>query len=142
MLLTEDPALVVLEHDQASYSPRFVAFVRHPLHAEAYRAAYLDQSSSSRNELERLRREYQTLPPRHLCSCRCPNEQRGWLACTECKRLRQSSVQQDLGVEIGHTARAEAATPMILLLDLERALAILGDNASATRVALWLSEGE
>lgn len=126
---------------QPGYSPRFIAFVRHPLHAEAYLAAYYDQSGSSRNELERLSREYQTLPPRHVCSCRCPNEERGWIACSECKRLRAAAVNQPSAVEIGRSSPVEAPMPLVLELDLMRAMNVLGPRVSSSRIARYLSEG-
>jgi len=48
------------------YSARFIRFVLVPDHAEAYEAAYLDQSSASTHELQRLHREFVTKPPRHV----------------------------------------------------------------------------
>lgn len=107
------------------YSVRWVRFMLVPLHAEAYQAAYLDQSSSSTHELERLRREYQTLPPRHDCSCRCPQEARGYPPCPECKRLRQASVKQDIALEMGRSGVPDSTVPMVLLLDLQRAISAL-----------------
>lgn len=127
------------DQQQLTYSPRWIRFVRVAWHTEAYWAAYLDQSQSSRNELERLRREYATLPPRHDCTCRCPNEARGGPACSECHRLRLQRVQHDIGAEIGRTSPTEAAMPSVLVLDLERALAVLGPRVSATRVSHWLN---
>lgn len=124
------------------YSARFIRFVRVPWHAEAYRAAYLDQSGSSRNELQRLAREYITLPPRHDCSCKCPNELRGYPACVECARLRAERVKQDIPAEFGRSSVPSSVVPMTLLLDLARALAVLGPQKSASVVARWLNGPE
>lgn len=147
-------------NDLSGYSARWVRFVRLPAHAEAYRSAYLDQSASSRNEIERLRREWQTLPPRHSgwCPGECPAERCGLTEhecgrrrhfhspCAECRKLRANVQYRDIGVEIGRAAggRPDDATPMpsVAMLDLERALAVLGERESAARVAQWLSEGE
>lgn len=149
----------MLERDLSGYSAKWVRFVRMPMHAEAYEAAYVDQSSASRNELERLRREYDTLPPRHSgwCVGECPSERCGLgmaecakrrhfhSPCLECRRLRANIVYRDIGVEIGRAAggRPDDATPMPSpnQLDLERALAVLGDRESAWHVAQWLTTG-
>lgn len=104
--------------DHRTYSKRYVAFVR--AHWEAFQAAYLDgNAQASRPEMERLSREYRTLPPRHVCSCWCPSERRGGPPCVECKRLRSSSVRQDVAVEIGRTAMVHPPTPLVTCLDLE-----------------------
>lgn len=142
--------------ERPDYSAKFIRFVRMPLHSEAYQAAYMDQSVSARNELQRLRREYETLPPRHSgwCVGECPAElcglsqyecarrNHGHGPCTECRKLRDRVQYRDIGVEIGRTEPVEPAMPDTLMLDLERALAVLGQRESAHRVARWLSEGE
>lgn len=145
-----------MHSDLSGYSPRFVRFARMPLHAEAYRAAYLDQSAASSNELARLRREYETLPARHAGWCigecpaehcglsmdRCARAGHGHGPCQECRRLRDSVQYKDIGVEIGRSgARGEPPMPSVLMLDLERALDALGERESAARVAQWLTEG-
>jgi hypothetical protein len=72
--------------DLSGYSARRIRFIL--AHRDAFNAAYLDPNlSAASNELERLSREYITLPHRPDCSCRCPNEQRGRPRCMECVRL-------------------------------------------------------
>ncbi len=138
-----EPAVVVLEHpdDQAHYPARWVRFVRVPEHAQAYRAAYEDQSGSSANELRRIRREYETLPPRHDCSCSAWNcyeyKRRG--ACPECSKIRNAEVLKPEPVEFLSRRPAESRMPPAEWLDLERALSALGDRESAQNVARWLS---
>lgn len=98
--------------DHAGYSRRYLDFIKS--HRDAFDAAYLDgNAQASRNELERLGREYQTLPPRHSCSC--------WPThCLECARLARSRVTAPSAVEIGRSkgARAYAPMPMPTMLDL------------------------
>ena len=93
--------------DLSGYSARRIRFIL--AHREAFNAAYLDPNlSAASNELERLSREYITLPPRHDCSCRCPNEQRGRPRCMECVRLNAHDCPVGtLGVETRalHTSR-------------------------------------
>ena len=138
------------------YSPRFIRFVRLPHHAEAFRAAYLDQSASSRNELERLHREYETLPPRHAgwCPGECPSERCGLsqpacarqrhfhMACVECRRLRANVQYRDIGREVDYGGKPvlSGTVPSVTILDLERALLVLGDRASCGAIAHWLSD--
>jgi hypothetical protein len=105
------------------YSVRQIRFVLVPDHTLAYQAAYLDQSSASSHELERLHREFQTLPPRHDCSCRCPQERRGYPPCRECLRLRQSA--QPIPLEHGRSGIYDSAVPSPLMLDLHRAISAL-----------------
>lgn len=129
--------------DNALYSARFIRFVRVPWHTTEYRTAYLaPDARSSRVLLERLHREFVTLPPRHDCSCRCPNELRGFPACTECKRLRLGAVQNDAAAEQGRTSPVSAPMPSVLVLDLQRATSVLGRDASASRIARFLSRSE
>lgn len=119
------------------YSARYIAFVQK--HAEEYRTAYeAPTPSSARALLERLRRELLTLPRGHLCTCWCPNEP-GYAPCSECVRLRAQRVRDDIGVDVGRTSPVEAPMPSVLMLDLERALSVLGTRTSATSIALWLS---
>jgi hypothetical protein len=130
-----------LERDQSTYSPRWIAFVRQ--HEEEYRTAYeAIPQATSRALLERLHREWATLPPRHLCSCHCPNQARGFPPCRECARLRASSVRDDMAGEVRGTGVVdEGVVPMPLMLDLERALSVLGELAGASVIARFLSEG-
>lgn len=134
--------------DHSRYSVRWVRFTLVPLHAEAYQAAYLDQSSSSSHELARLHREYQTLPPRHDCSCRCPQEARGYPMCSECLRLRASSVKQDIALEMGRSSVPDSTVPLVLLLDLQMAMSALrtlsGLESTPTpgQIAHWLNGPE
>lgn len=135
--------------DQHGYSARFIRFVLMPHHAEAFRAAYLDQSSSSRNELLRLSREYETLPPRHSgwCPGECPAEvssRRQGLyetPCLECRRLRQNVQWRDIGREVdyGRHPVLSGVVPNPVLLDIERAIAVLGQRESAYNLAAWLN---
>ena len=105
-----------IEH--RGYRPGYVRFVR--AHQEAFEAAYLDgNGQAARNELERLRREFETLPPLHDCTCWCPNERRGWPACVECRRIRDRVQYRDIAVEIGRTSPVEAPMPMVTMLDVE-----------------------
>jgi hypothetical protein len=121
--------------DLSGYSARRIRFIL--AHREAFNAAYLDPNvSAASHELERLSREYVTLPPRHDCSCRCPNEQRGRPQCMECVRLdAQRPNRPDVGVETGRTLPLIAPMPATLMLDLERALTVLGNDAGAHALA-------
>lgn len=124
--------------DHSGYGKRFVKFVQR--HAEEYRTAYLAPNPrSSTALLERLRREYQTLPVRHSCSCRCPAEDRGFPPCHECLRLRAGAVKLDIGVEIGRTSLVHAPTPSTLILDLERAMAALGEDTESHELARYMT---
>ena len=125
--------------DLSGYTARRVRFIL--AHREAFNAAYLDPNrSAASNELERLSREYITLPPRHDCSCRCPNEQRGWPRCMECARLdTQRPKGPAVGVAIGRTSPVNAPMPSTLMLDLERALAVLGNDSGAHEIARYMS---
>lgn len=104
--------------DNSTYSRRFIAFVR--IHLIEYETAYLAPTpSSSRANLERLRREYMTLPPRHICTCYCSflHEQRTGNVCQECQRRRKLAVKQDIAIEIGRTSPVNAPLPLVLMLD-------------------------
>jgi hypothetical protein len=115
--------------DLAGYSARRIRFIL--AHREAFNAAYLDPNlSAASNEVERLSREYIELPPRHDCSCRCPNEQRGRPRCMECVRL---DAQRPNGA--GVRSSVTALMPATLMLDLERALAVLGNDGDAHAIA-------
>lgn len=108
----------VCTEDCQGYSRHYRAFVHVPWHLEAFEAAYLNPDvQAARNELERLQREFATLPPRHVCTCRCPQERPGWPPCGECKRLRESQRKLE-PVEIGrHGPPAHAPVPLVLMLD-------------------------
>ena len=125
--------------DLSGYTARRVRFIL--AHREAFNAAYLDPNrSAASNELERLSREYITLPPRHDCSCRCPNEQRGWPRCMECARLdAQRPKWPGVGVAIGRTSPVNAPMPSTLMLDLEHALTVLGNDSGAHAIARYMS---
>lgn len=106
--------------DQRLYSARQRRFLRVPLHLTAYLAAlYNPDKRSASNELARLAREYQTLPPRHDCWCICPREDlsRGYPACSECLRLRRDQKPQE-AAEFGHTGAVNAPLPDTTMLDL------------------------
>jgi hypothetical protein len=112
----------------SGYGVRLVRFIL--AHREAFESAYLDQSHSSSHELQRFEDEYRTLPPRHNCSCRCPNEARGWGPCPECRRLAaQRATGRDIPLEMGRSPRVTAPMPSPIMLDLDRAIAVVGaDN--------------
>src|SRR5207247_1459179 len=79
--------------------------------------------AAASNELTRLAAEYRTLPPRHSCSCRCPNERRGYPRCSECRRLDDQRPRgPDVAISIGRTSPSTAPMPSTLMLDLARAL--------------------
>jgi hypothetical protein len=105
----------------ARYSARRIAF--RAAHGDAYAAAYLDAGGAASHELERLEREYRTLPPgRHLCTCRpqdCPYWTAHGGACLECRRLHdeRKGIKQDVGISIGRTELVNAPTPDVDRLD-------------------------
>ena len=110
--------------ESLGYSRRFLAFVRY--HLAEYETIYLAPSPSTTRALqERLHREYQTLPPRHICTCWCSylKEQRTGNVCPECQRTRHLAVKQDVALEIGRGALVHAPTPLVLLLDLHAGFA-------------------
>jgi hypothetical protein len=121
--------------DLRGYSVRRVRFIRVPLHLEEYRAAYINPgSAASRNILRRLENEYRTLPPRHSCSC--------WPGhCAECRHLDdQRPKGPDVAVEIGRGAPVRIGTvPNPAMLDLERAVDVLGDTDDTSAIARYMS---
>jgi hypothetical protein len=124
--------------DLSAYSVRRVRFLL--AHRTAFEAAYLNSDKrAASHELVRLETEYRTLPPRHSCSCVCPNVTHGRLRCDECKRLEaQRPNGPDIGVELGHTAIVTPPMPSAMMLDLERAIAVIGiDNPVA--IAKYMS---
>lgn len=139
--------------DRLRYRADWIRFVRLPLHREAFLSAYLDQSSSSANEIARLRREFDTLPPRHAgwCVGECPSERCGFTErecakrrhfhspCLECRRLRANVQYRDIGVEIRGVSVASSRVPDVNMLDLERAMDVLGERESAYNIAQWLN---
>lgn len=122
--------------DVTGYSCRFVRFARVAIHAEAYRAAYVTwDPSAATGELQRLHREFVTLPPRHDCSCYGNH-------CVECARIQKSVQVLGTVVEIGRSSPVNAPMPSVLQLDLERAISVLGARrATPERIARYLSEG-
>ena len=107
-----------MTEDQAAYSYRYLRFAR--AHWEAFKAAELDQSSSSANEMLRLEGEYRNLPPGHDCTCWCPQERRGYQACPECRRIRANAVKQDIGPGVLSRRPVETGTvPLVVVLDME-----------------------
>ena len=139
----------------SGYSARRLSFIL--AHREAYDAAYLNPShAAASNELARLSREYKVLPPRHDCSCKCPYERRGYQACSECKRLREKqgclmhangyvpgceacNEHQEPHPDIGRTSSVNAPMPSAMMLDLERALTVLGIDSEAHQLARYMS---
>lgn len=102
------------------HSARRIAF--RAVHHDAYDAAYLDAGGGASHELERLEREYRTLPPRHLCTCSpqtCAFWTPGGGACVECRRLhdQRKDIKQDVGIEIGRTELVNAPTPDVECAD-------------------------
>jgi hypothetical protein len=124
--------------DLSTYSARRVRFVL--AHREAFNAAYLNPDKrAASNELERLNREYATLPPRHDCSCMCPNVRHGRMRCHECQRLdEQRPKGPDVAVEIGRGAMVHPPTPSPEILDLERAISVVGDG-NPVAIAKYMS---
>lgn len=104
--------------DHQRYGRRFFAFATYPLHIEALEAAHFSTDKrAAANELARQRREFQTLPARHVCSCRCPHEMRGFPPCTACKNFRESQKHQE-SVAQGRGSHVEAPMPDVFMLDL------------------------
>lgn len=98
--------------DHHAYTRQRLRFIR--IHQEAYSAAYLSPDpQAASNELERLSREYRTLPPRHDCSC-WPEH------CRACAALgAQRPRGSDVAVSIGRGSLVNAPCPMVLMLDVE-----------------------
>lgn len=105
---------------QHAYSKRYVAFVRQ--HLEEFRTAYLAPTpSSSKALLERLRREYVSLPARHICTCWCSylRERQTGNCCSVCAQRRRTAVKDDLANEMGRSSPVHAPAPLTLMLDVE-----------------------
>lgn len=97
--------------DHRGYSRRYIRFVK--AHKEAFEAAYLDgNAQAARNELDRLEREFRTLPPRHDCSCYGHH-------CHECGRLARQRVDRPSAVEIGRSRSVIPPSPSAMMLDIE-----------------------
>lgn len=125
--------------DLARYSGKRRRFVM--AHRPAYVTAhYNPDKRSSQNELARLEREYQTLPPRHFCWCVCPREGcpewgspshsfdthhckgRPGPPCAECLRLRRTVDAEPL-IDFGRTGAVHAPLPgLVEMLDLAAGL--------------------
>ena len=106
---------------------------------EAFRTAYFNPDpGAAEHELERLRREFTTLPPRHDCTCARMNQQRGIIEyhCLECKRLGEAIPRQDVARSQGRSSLVHAPLPDVDMLDL--AAAVL-HGRSATQVGRWLN---
>lgn len=126
--------------DLSGYSARRVKFIL--AHREAYESAYLNPNrAAASNEMERLEREYATLPPRHTCTCWCSfaREQKTGNVCSECQRRRRNAVLLDVAVEIGRTTRVNPPMPSPMYLDLERALAVVSAVDDVGSIARYMS---
>jgi hypothetical protein len=127
--------------DLSGYSARLVKFVL--AHRESYEAAYLNPTGhTASNELARLEREYRTLPPRHSCSCAHMNQRTGITEyhCLECKRIGEQIPKQDISPEYSSRQPVRTGTvPMSIMLDLERALTVLGNDRGAHELARYMS---
>jgi hypothetical protein len=115
--------------DHSYYGRDFVKFVQAHL-AEFVTAHRNPDKRTSRAILERLSREFETLPPRHSCSCPgridksmpgCPSEDvsRGFPQCPECRKLHADDrwILVDVGAEVGRTYPVEPPMPDVLMLD-------------------------
>ena len=105
--------------DDRGYSHRYLSFVK--AHWEAFEAAYYAPSPhTARNELSRLQREYQTLPPRHICTCARMNPRTGITEhhCLECRRVSQQLNEEQLPPEIGRSGVPGPRVPLLVVLDL------------------------
>src|SRR6266498_3307349 len=105
--------------DDRGYSRRYLAFVK--AHYEAFEAAYYAPSPhTARNELSRLNREYQTLPPRHICTCVRMNPQTAITEhhCLGCRRVSQQLSEEQLPSEIGRSGVPGPRVPLLVVLDL------------------------
>lgn len=138
--------------DLSGYSPRRVRFLL--THRESLEAAYLNPSgAAASNELARLEREYQTLPPRHSGWCRgeCPSERCGLserdcakrghfhAPCIECRRLRNGVQYQDIGAEFVSRKPAGSRVPDAAMLDLERAIEVIGGIEDPRALARYMT---
>lgn len=106
--------------EELGYSRRYIRFVQ--AHYEAFEAAYLAPSpQTARNELARLNREYQTLPPRHICTCARMNYRTGITEyhCLECRRASESLSRWDQPAEFGRSGVPGSRTPLVVMLDME-----------------------
>lgn len=105
--------------DQQNYSRRRLAFIR--AHQEAYDAAYTNPDpKAASNELERLRREWETLPFRHACTCPRLNRRTGIIEyhCLQCRKIGDQIPKQDIAREMGRTSPINAPMPLVVVLDL------------------------
>ena len=136
--------------DLSGYNAKRVRFIL--AHRESYAAAYLNPGrAAASHEMQRLEAEYRTMPPRHSCSC--------WPThCSECLRLAKQreaggctrhgkgyvfDCQQcnlsEFGVELGRTSPVNPAMPNPVMLDLERAFAVVGDQDDAEALSRYMS---
>jgi hypothetical protein len=117
--------------DHERYSRTMIGFTM--AHLEELVTAHLNPDKrTSRAIRMRLQHEYETLPPRHVCSCPgrgrdnnmtgCPSENvsLGYPPCPTCRKLHANDqwILVDVGAEIGHTTAVYAPMPDTLLLDL------------------------
>lgn len=122
---TTESLAVQSPDDQRIYPHHYVRFVR--THWEEFQTAYLAPTPAScRSLLERLRREYVTLPPRHICTCFCSylRERTTGNVCVECRKRRANAVNHDIAVEIGRSQPVNAPIPLVVCLDVEAGYAV------------------
>ena len=106
--------------EDLGYSKHFIRFVR--AHREEYETAYLAPTPvSSRAQLERLRREFVNLPPRHVCTCWCSylRERTTGKVCVICAQRRRHEPHDAALAEIGRTSPVHPPLPLVIMLDLE-----------------------
>ena len=106
--------------EDLGYSKHFLRFVR--AHQEAFLSAYYAPSpQTSSHELARLRREYETLPPRHTCSCPRLNPRTGSMQyhCLECQRAGEPISRQSIPLEpASHRPIQSGTVPLCVVLDM------------------------
>jgi hypothetical protein len=130
----------VSECPHSGYSARRVRFLL--AHRESLEAAYLNASgAAASNELARLEREWRTLPPRHHCSCLRMNPRTGVTEhhCMECRRLAEAIPRQDIGAEFVGRRPPGSRVPSPAMLDLERAIEMIGNADDAGALARYMS---
>lgn len=113
----EDRCPTCLSRDclHRTYSVRYIRFLL--AHIEVYESACAAYNGAASNQLERLEREYKTLPPRHVCSCE-PGH------CRECRRIDKERAPwgQDVAPVVGRSWTPGPVTPPTILLDVLHSL--------------------